>query len=277
MFNVQGLRSLTFAERFQPCGTQIDTSTALLGTPKMDDGLQIVRTGESGEFTQFTGVEDQDDLKTRLLAEQGSVDNEDSRFARVCSDLSRATLGCLSRTLFSLNTKDAPEEVSLRIMCSGSTRLLELTDGYGSVPPRVISKLFVGFGRLVNGGTPDSILLHRLESLAGPTVPLLEPSQVQQICFGLIRFKSENTELKRALLERSVQVTPIANKETHMNLIISLSLISDKTSADWRMFEKIFRDTYKLGSGYVSRQQLESQFPDLSPKKFQSLLNSLKQ
>jgi hypothetical protein len=149
-------------------------------------------------------------------------------------------------------------------------------------PPRVLSKLCVAFSCLGSTVDTDRQLWRKLEGLIGAGVPTLEPGHIQQITFSLTRANIRESALIEALLRRALQVSPVRNGLTYVNMLVSfhLSPVLNKSSDDWKIFVRIFRDHLGLGQGYVSRSHLASQLNGtslhLGEKQFQRLLNSLK-
>lgn len=197
-----------------------------------------------------------------------------------CESLS---LGSLSRFVFSvIAVQNLPAETRSRALACAAARTLTLLEPHNKTPPRVLSKLCVAFSCLGSTVDADRLLWRKLGALIEAGVPTLEPCHIQQITFSLTRANIRESVLIEALLRKAVQVSPVRNGLTYVNMLVSFhrSPVLNKSSEDWKIFVRIFRDHLGLGQGYVSRSHLASRLNacslNLSEKQFQRLLNSLK-
>ena len=194
--------------------------------------------------------------------------------------INELSLGCLSRLIFAVSTsKQASPELRIRVLETAINRAEDLINPFEKIPGRVLAKLYVSFSELTPRESRKRFW-DKLEHLSSRVLDELDISQVQQISYSLSRIGGyENNSLSNNLLSRAILLSPPTNPKTFVSLFISLARIG-KSSEDWRLFEKIFRDHFGIGDGYISRERLRrslaSRGLELTETSFQRVLDSLK-
>ena len=226
-------------------------------------------------------------LVSRVLCTVGRMNKIDTdtfekllqAFIPRVADLS---LGCLSRCVFVLGHRHSLSLSSRSSFFEAAVkRADELLARFERAPARVLAKLCVGFSG-VNSVEVDQ-LSTKLDRLCAVVVDELDISQVQQIAYALTRRidGSNNRMLVSRLISRAITLAPIHDAQTYVALTISISRLGRCTD-EWRVYEKIFRDSMGVGSGYISRQRLKLALGSIgldledSDPRFQQILNSLK-
>ncbi len=115
----------------------------------------------------------------------------------------------LSRLVFCAGrivSAGSPSVSTQAFLACASLRAEHLLSLYDDCPPRVVSKFIVGFSLLGSTSEHHPGLWTKLVFLATRVAPELDPSQVQQIAFGLWRAKSPkpDTVLADALVHRVI-------------------------------------------------------------------------
>lgn len=190
-------------------------------------------------------------------------------FARVMNAvvdrLETLELGCLARILFCIATRDRhlilSDDLRDRIYIASIRRVGGLLR-YDRVPPKVVSKLCVGFSLLEGEvrAREDAFIWEELKRLALREVENFEACQVQQVAFGFSRIIERSPlgqELITKLTKRGLDLSPVANMSTYMNLLVSLSRIQRLKIEEWEMFKRVVRDHLGgLREGFIPLPEL---------------------